>query len=81
MFFAGTAKLGPWFAHLITFMVPTCALFRVWPQGLRFLFRDYWRGDLRPSNVTHVLAFLGKVNELAVPFAVALTGFWPGVIL
>lgn len=55
--------MGPWFVHLITFMVPTSVVFRLFPQQLSLLFSDYRKNDLRPSRVSYVLAWGGSLTE------------------
>jgi hypothetical protein len=74
LFWAGLAKLGPWFhsGAIVSGMVGNSLLV---PAPLRrAMFHDIPAGDLRPSRLAAALALFGTVTEVAAP----VLAVWPG---
>mmetsp|Transcript_80148 Transcript_80148/g.226883 ORF Transcript_80148/g.226883 Transcript_80148/m.226883 type:complete len:557 (-) Transcript_80148:24-1694(-) len=63
---AGLSKVGPWFKHVVAFMVPNCVfLAPCVPAVRRALHRDAPK-DLRPSAACALLAAGGTATELVM---------------
>lgn len=72
--FAGTSKLGPWFAFVLPIMLSNCPLLS--PLG-KLRSWALWRhvpDDLRPSRLMHAMAHFGTAAEFAFPLALCAGG-------